>query len=164
LSPLLFSLYVDPLEEELWTEDATDDIDGDFLSLAGVPVPCLLFADDLVLLSSTRAGLQAMLGTLERFSRRTGLTVNRDKTKVVVFGAQLQKAMRERAFYIDRGAIETVESYRYLKARRCRARARRQQCRLSVRLVVGLRMPYDRDVQRFSCMIPHCGLSCLTVL
>jgi hypothetical protein len=48
LSPLLFSLYVDPLKEELLTEDATDDIDGDFLSLAGVSVPRLLFADDLV--------------------------------------------------------------------------------------------------------------------
>jgi hypothetical protein len=86
IEPLLFSLYVDPLEEELLTEDATDKIDGDFLSLARVLVPCLLFADDLVLLSSKRAGLQAMLGTLERFSRRTGLTVNRGKTKVVVFG------------------------------------------------------------------------------
>jgi hypothetical protein len=97
------------------TEDATDEIDGDFLSLAGVPVPCLLFADDLVMLSSTRAGLQAMLGTLERFSRRTGLTVNRGKTKVVVFGAQLQKARQEGAFYIDGdGAIGTVGSYRYL--------------------------------------------------
>jgi hypothetical protein len=115
LSPLLFSLYVDPLEEELLTEDATDEIDGDFLSLAGVPVPCLLFADDLVLLSSTRAGLQAMLGTLERYSRRTGLTVNRGKTKVVVFGAQLQKARPEGAFYIDGSAIETVGSYRYLE-------------------------------------------------
>jgi hypothetical protein len=103
------------LEEELLTEDATDEIDGEFLSLARVPVPCLLFADnDLVLLSSTRAGLQAMLGTLKRFSRRTGLTVNRDKTKVVIFGAQLQKARQEGAFYIDEGAIETVGSYRYL--------------------------------------------------
>jgi hypothetical protein len=69
LSPLLFSLYVDPLEEELLTEDTTaDEIDGDFLSLAGVAVPCLPFADDLVLLSSTRVGLQAMLGTSIRNS------------------------------------------------------------------------------------------------
>jgi hypothetical protein len=96
------------------TDDATDEIDDDFLSLAGVSVPCLLFADDLVLLSSTRAGLHAMLGTLERFSRRTGLTVNRRKTKVVVFGAQLQKTRQEGTFYIDGGAIEAVGSYGYL--------------------------------------------------
>jgi hypothetical protein len=56
-----------------------------------------------------------MLGTLERFSRRTGLTVNRDKTNIVVFGAQLQKARHEGAFYIDGGAVETVGSYRYLE-------------------------------------------------
>jgi hypothetical protein len=90
LSLLQFSLHVDPLEEELLTEDATCEIDGDFLSLAGVLVPCLLFADDLVLLSSTRAKLQDILGTLERFMRRTGLTVNLDKTKVVVFGAKAE--------------------------------------------------------------------------
>jgi hypothetical protein len=113
-SPLLFSLYVDPLEEELLTKDAADEIDGDFLSLAGVPVPCLLFADDLVLLSSTRVELQAMLGTLERFSRRTGLTVNRRQDKGRRLWAQLQKARQEGAFYIDGGAIETVASYRYL--------------------------------------------------
>jgi hypothetical protein len=89
LSPLLCSLYVDPLEEQLLTEDETCEIDGDFLSLSGVPFLCLLFADDLVLLSSTRAGLQAMLGTLERFTRRTRLTVNLEKTKVVAFGARL---------------------------------------------------------------------------
>ena len=90
LSPLLFGLYVDPVERVLIEEDAVDEIDGDFLTIAGVPVPCLLFADDLVLLSSTREGLQAMLGTLERFCRRTGLTINMDKTKVVPFGAQLK--------------------------------------------------------------------------
>jgi hypothetical protein len=43
-----------------------------------------------------------------------GLTVNRDNTKVVVFGAQLQKAKQEGVFYIDGGAIETVGSYTYL--------------------------------------------------
>jgi hypothetical protein len=39
-------------------KDATNEIDGDFLNLAGVPVfcPLCLFADNLVLLSSTRAG------------------------------------------------------------------------------------------------------------
>ncbi len=114
LSPLLFSLYIDPFEEELVTADATAEIDGDFLGLAGVPVPCLMFADDLVLLSSTRAGLQSMLGALERFSRRTGLTVNREKTKVVVFGAHLKKAQEGDPFCIDGGAIATVASYRYL--------------------------------------------------
>jgi hypothetical protein len=114
LSPLLFSLYVDPLEEELLTEDATCEIYGDFLSLPGVPVPCLLFADDLVLLSSTRAGLQNMLGTLERFTQRTGLTVNLDKTKVVVFGAKAEAVRAGGEFRFEGRQIEFADSYRYL--------------------------------------------------
>lgn len=87
-----------------------------------------------------------MLGTLERFSRRTGLTVNRDKTKVVVFGVQLQKAKQEGAFYIDGGAIETVGSYTTSEWRYPARADGRQQCRLLIRPVVGLRMPYDRDI------------------
>jgi hypothetical protein len=55
-----------------------------------------------------------MLGTLERFSQRTGLIVNRSKTKVVAFGARFEKARAEGASYIDGGAIETVTSYIYL--------------------------------------------------
>jgi hypothetical protein len=74
------------------------------------PVPCLLFADDLVLLSSTRAGLHAMLGTLERFLRRSGGS----KTKVVIFGMRFENARAEGAFYIDEGAIKTVSSCIYL--------------------------------------------------
>jgi hypothetical protein len=102
LSPLLFSLYVDPLEEQLLMEDETCEIDGDFRSLSGILVPCLLFADDLVLLSSTRARLQVMLGTLERFTRRTGLTANLEKTKVVAFGARLsEEAGAEMAFFFE---------------------------------------------------------------
>jgi hypothetical protein len=34
----LFGVNVDPLEKELLTEDATDEIVGDFLSPAGVAV------------------------------------------------------------------------------------------------------------------------------
>jgi hypothetical protein len=40
--------------------------------------------------------------------------VNRDKTKVVVFGAQLQMARQEGAFFINGGAIEMVGPYRYI--------------------------------------------------
>src|SRR6476619_430203 len=55
-----------------------------------LPYVCLVIPPALRLSWPTvTAGLQAMFGTLERFARRTGLTVNLDKTKVVVFGARL---------------------------------------------------------------------------
>ena len=44
----------------------------------GQPVPPLLYADDLALLSSTPAGLQHQLRRLEVYSAAWGLTVNVD--------------------------------------------------------------------------------------
>ena len=45
----------------------------------------LLFADDIVLVSSTPSGLQNQINSLEKASKSLGLTVNLDKTKVMVF-------------------------------------------------------------------------------
>jgi hypothetical protein len=53
-----------------------------------------LYADDLLLVSVTAAGLQAQLGVLERYCERWGLTVNVEKTKVVVFPASSRMATR----------------------------------------------------------------------
>jgi hypothetical protein len=57
-----------------------------------------------------------MLGMLERFTRRTRLTVNLEKTKVVAFGARLSgKARAEMAFFFEVRRVEFVASYiRYL--------------------------------------------------
>ena len=57
------------------------------IRLAGVLLPMLLFADDIVLLSRDRAVLQRMLDVLARFCRENGLTVNTGKTKWLVGGA-----------------------------------------------------------------------------
>jgi hypothetical protein len=40
--------------------------------------------------------------------------VNIFKTNVVVFKVSFEKARAEVAFYVNRGAIETVTPYRYL--------------------------------------------------
>ena len=44
----------------------------------------LLFADDIVLISSTPSGLQK-IDNLEKASKSLGFTVNLDKTKVMIF-------------------------------------------------------------------------------
>ena len=44
----------------------------------------LLFADDIVLVSSTPSGLQNQINNLEKASNSLGLTVNLDKTKVMI--------------------------------------------------------------------------------
>ena len=51
----------------------------------GVMVPLLLYADDLILMSESAAGLQKQLDALASFCEERQLTVNLSKTKVVVF-------------------------------------------------------------------------------
>ncbi len=45
----------------------------------------MLFADDLVLLVESRSGLQSSIDLLVNFNKKWRLSVNVDKTKVMVF-------------------------------------------------------------------------------
>ena len=80
LNPTLFGLYVDGLEKLLLE---TAGIDAPML--LGTLVPLLLYADDLILMSTTAAGLQKQLDVLALFCEIRQLTVNLTKTKVVIF-------------------------------------------------------------------------------
>ena len=51
-------------------------------------MPALLNADDMVLLSTSAAGLQVQLCLLERYCEEWGLTVNVDKTKVTLLAGE----------------------------------------------------------------------------
>ncbi|KAL0202035.1 hypothetical protein M9458_000053, partial [Cirrhinus mrigala] len=68
--PTLFNIYINELAEAL---DHSDGIPG--LALHDSEVKCLLYADDLVLL----------LALLEQYCEEWALTVNLDKTRVMVF-------------------------------------------------------------------------------
>ena len=56
----------------------------------------LLFADDVILLSSTPAGFQNQLNHLKIEADRLHLTVNLDKTNILVFRMGGRLAARER--------------------------------------------------------------------
>ena len=73
----------------------------------------LLFADDIVLLSTTPVGLQRQLDSLSDISMRLGLTVNIEKTKVIVFRRGGFLGRGERWFLKDT-VLEVVNSYKYL--------------------------------------------------
>jgi len=72
-----------------------------------------LFADDICLISTTPAGLQNQINNLEKASEALGLSVNLNKTKIMIFrkGGHLSKA--EKWFYKGK-QIEVVNSYKYL--------------------------------------------------
>jgi len=106
LSPNLFGLFLDGLEGLL------KEVPGaDAPPLAGLVVPLLLYADDLVLISTTQSGLQRLMDRLERFCEDRRLTVNIEKTKTLVFGAR--KRLKT-PITLKGMPIEQVESFKYL--------------------------------------------------
>ena len=83
------------------------------VSFGDEKVCILMYADDIALVADTVLDLQKKINCLEQYCAKWGLTVNMDKTKVVVFrnGGFLKQC--EKWFYA--GKQITVEaSYNYL--------------------------------------------------
>ena len=59
------------------------DIEGMGVSINGVMVSVLMYADDLVLLAQTDAGLQRDINALHSFCIENNLTVNTGKSKLM---------------------------------------------------------------------------------
>jgi len=74
---------------------------------------CLLYADDLLLLSETENGLQSCLNSLQNYCNKWKLKVNINKTKVIIF-SKGKKDFSKFNFSINGTAIEIVEKYKYL--------------------------------------------------
>ena len=75
LSPLLFNLYMVDLTKELNERTDVVKISDD------VDASCIIWADDVLLLSESECGLKEMLLTLETYCNDNKLTVNVKKTK-----------------------------------------------------------------------------------
>ena len=60
------------------------------LTLVESEVKCLLFDDDLVLLSPTKEGLQQHVDLLQSCCQTWTLTVNHSKTKIMLFQKKVQ--------------------------------------------------------------------------
>ena len=94
LSPILFNLYLNELPHIL------DSQDTDPVTLPnGLPLNCLLYADDLVLISRSAAGLQNQINLLHKYSEKWLLTTNLKKTKTVIFQKQNRKSTREKYLF-----------------------------------------------------------------
>ena len=72
-----------------------------------------MFADDLTILSESASGLQSALNKLQEYCSKWGLTINIDKTKVVIFNKGGHK-FPSLKFLLNGNLVETVQSYCYL--------------------------------------------------
>ena len=105
LSPTLFNIFVNDIVQYFQDSDSPNITPQQKIS-------CLLYADDLALLSNTKAGLQRKLDSLFDYCNKWGLHINTDKTKIVVFTKSPPKI--KITFHCGDHIIETAEKYKYL--------------------------------------------------
>ena len=109
MSPIIFSLLINEVAEALEREGRA----GCQLIRGTRDVNSLLFADDIGVISETPAGLQRAINIVSRVSKQLGLTINLEKTKVMVFRAGGFLGQREK-WWIDGKRLDVVNSYKYL--------------------------------------------------
>ena len=108
-SPVLFSLLVNELANEIFAKARHGiPVGPTYIELFVLP-----FADDLTLLASTVIGLQNQLNVLSVAAERLCLTVNLDKSKVIVFRKCGFLAAKEK-WFLGGAVLEVVNKYKYL--------------------------------------------------
>ena len=106
LSPLLFNLFIEDMKLEF-------DHDCDQVSLGDARLSHLLYADDLVLLSTSKGGLQRCLDKINGFCNKWGLNINPKKSNVMIFN---KTGMRPRnlSFTVGGRELPITNRYKYL--------------------------------------------------
>uniref|UniRef100_T1IQ89 Reverse transcriptase domain-containing protein n=1 Tax=Strigamia maritima TaxID=126957 RepID=T1IQ89_STRMM len=107
LSPVLFSLYINDLEEN-WTKR---NIGGAVMGKS--KIFALKFADDIVTFAVDREGLTEMLLDLERYTQKNSLVLNVQKSKIMIFRRGGRRAAAEHWSFVGQ-PIEVVNKYKYL--------------------------------------------------
>ena len=107
LSPLLFILFLSDLQEIL---DKTKDnvkLDNE------TEISCIMWADDILILSETEEGLQRKLDSLGTYAKANKLTVNTKKTQCMIFN-KTGRLLRNYKFTYNNAVLECVREYKYL--------------------------------------------------
>ena len=107
LSPLLFSLFLNDLEEQ-FISSGLEGLDIDMCKMF-----LLLYADDIIIFANSAVELQEGLDLLSDYCKRWKLKINVSKTKIMIFrkSGQLPRNM---AFVYDNEPLEIVSTMRYL--------------------------------------------------
>ena len=107
LSPILFNLFINDIGD-IFDQDQCQPPSTLKLSLNH-----LLKADDLVLISKTKNGLQQCLNKLQKYSEKNRITVNNQKTKIMIVQKRKSKIVPTNLSFADI-TIDFCNSYTYL--------------------------------------------------
>ena len=107
LSPILFSMYVNDCEMQLISDNCP------YINIQMLNIFLIMYADDMVLLAEKPEGLQKMINSLFNYTQNWNLTVNTNKTKIVVFrnGGKLRDNEK---WYFNGCKLDVVNEFIYL--------------------------------------------------
>ena len=105
LSPLIFNIFINGIVKCL-------DKNNPHPLKLDKNISSLLYADDLVIFSSSRKGLQKSLDAASDYFSKWNLNINYDKTKCLTFNKRGDKG--KHVFNIKGNPLENVKSYKYL--------------------------------------------------
>ena len=107
LSPSLFNIYIDDLQKHIKEKSNTDPV-----TIGNYSLNSLFYADDIVLVSRTKKGLQNCIDALKDYSDTWRLQVNMDKTKTLIFNNK--EPLNNEIFWYGPQQIQATETYTYL--------------------------------------------------
>lgn len=106
LSPLLFNIFINDLGESLKDDEVPE--------LHNSKISHLLYADDLLLLSTSETSLQHNIDKVNEFCDKWGLSINSDKSKIMIFSKNGQVKKDRYTFNVGQIRLECVNQYKYL--------------------------------------------------
>ena len=106
LSPFLLILFINDMYENIVIQD------NDAFTIEDLKIFILLFADDTVLLSYTPEDLQSLLNQLHSYCVKWGISVNVEKTIVMIFKTGPRQENIQ--FYYNGKRLNNVSKFSYL--------------------------------------------------
>ena len=108
LSPYLFNIYAENIMRNVMNDDNSENYDP--LTIGGKSIPQLRYADDTVLLSTSKEGLENLIKSTKKHSEDQHLYLNTQKTKIM----STEKSKCSPKIIINNEELQNVESYEYL--------------------------------------------------
>ena len=106
LSPLLFNIFINDLN---YIFDKTCDP----VNLSEMQISNMLYADDLLIISKSQAGLQRCVDKLSLYCHKWHLNINMVKTKTMVISSS-GKMPKSFTINLNNQPIEQTKTYKYL--------------------------------------------------
>ena len=98
IRPILFNIFINDIDS-IFSSDICFPV-----QLIDTKLNCLLYADDLLLLSESKEGLQSCLDSLKANCDRWKLKVNLNKTKIMIF-SKGHKSFKKFHFFLVKFVI-----------------------------------------------------------